>query len=65
LEALRSEEEGALVVVGLFGVLFHRLDEWWWTKGWGRALVTAVEGKVEAEESRELLGWAKGRVQCG
>jgi hypothetical protein len=65
LAALRSGEEGALVVVGLFGVLFHGLDGWWWTRGWGRALVAAVEARVEAVEARELLGWATEKVRCG
>lgn len=65
LAALRSGEEIALVVVGIFGVLFHGLDGWWWTRGWGRALVVAVEGRVETGEARELLGWAMGRVRCG
>jgi hypothetical protein len=64
LEALRSGGEGALVVVGLFGVLFPGLDGWWWTRGWGKALVAAVQGRVETGEARKLLGWARQRVGC-
>lgn len=64
LSALRRGDEGALVVVGLYGVLFHGLDGYWWTSGWGRALVAAVEGKVEAGEARELMSWASRKVWC-
>jgi hypothetical protein len=63
LVALRREDEGALVVLGLYGVLFHGLDGYWWTRGWGMALVTAVEGKVETEEVKQLLNWARVKVQ--
>jgi hypothetical protein len=64
LEALKRGDEGALVVLGLYGVLFHALDGFWWTRGWGRALVAAVEGKVEKEEGGELLRWASKKVRC-
>jgi Fungal specific transcription factor domain len=64
LAALRREDEGALVVLALYGVLLHGLDGFWWTRGWGRALVVAVEGKVETGEARELLSWAWRKVQC-
>jgi hypothetical protein len=63
LVALRREDEGALVVLALYGVLLHGLDGFWWTRGWGRALIVAVEGKVETDEARELLSWAWRKVQ--
>ena len=63
LVALRREDEGALVVLALYGVLFDGLDGFWWTRGWGRALIVAVEGKVKTDEARELLSWAWRKVQ--
>lgn len=62
LAAVRREEEPADCVLGLYGVLFHGLDECWWTRGWGVALVGAVEERVKTAEGRELLGWAREKL---
>lgn len=64
LTALRAGDERALVILGLYGVLLHALDGIWWTSGWGRALVGAVEPVVAGVEARGLMAWARNKVGC-
>lgn len=44
LQLVRQRQPPALVLFAYFGVLVHRLDSFWWAQGWGRRIVTAIDG---------------------
>ena len=59
-----EEREGlALVLLAHYAVLLHRARDVWWCKGWGRALVEAIEEALPPEGGwEELLAWPRKEV---
>ncbi|KAI0835137.1 hypothetical protein F5Y06DRAFT_276801 [Hypoxylon sp. FL0890] len=56
LELLWQRQPPALVLFAYFGALVHRLDGFWWAKGWGRKIVGAVD-KFLGSYWRSRIEW--------
>ncbi|EKG18450.1 hypothetical protein MPH_04252 [Macrophomina phaseolina MS6] len=54
VEYLEMRRPGALVILGRYGMLLKKLDEYWWAKGWGDALIQ-LSGRALPEDWRQRL----------
>lgn len=59
-----EEREGmALVLLAHYAVLLHGAGDVWWSRGWGRALVQAIEEALPSEGGwEELMAWPRKEV---
>ena len=53
----------ALVILAYFAIFVHSLDEVWWYKGWGSALINAVVETLD-ETWEPALRWVKHQFLC-
>ncbi|KAF4312800.1 C6 transcription factor [Botryosphaeria dothidea] len=62
LVAVAEREQGALAVFAFFAVLLHWVENGnWWVNGWGRHLVTTIDGLMGVEGER-WLRWPREQI---
>lgn len=60
---LSQRQPPALILFAYLGVLFHRLDDLWFLRGWGRGIVEAVDN-VLGPWWQEWLSWPKVQTRA-
>ncbi|KAG4275409.1 hypothetical protein FPRO04_14395 [Fusarium proliferatum] len=65
---VQQRQPPALVLFALFGALLHDLDDYWFLKGWGKAIVEVVED-VLGGYWKPWISWplqvVRGETRCG
>ncbi|PVH76200.1 hypothetical protein DL98DRAFT_641726 [Cadophora sp. DSE1049] len=63
MEEMRRKQPMALVILAHYGVLLHALRRDLWMKGWGRDVIFAVRGEVDAGVWGECLRWPVEQIE--
>lgn len=61
VEDMRARNHAALTILAYWGVALHTLQDRWWAKDWGVALITEISSIVTGPWA-ELLRWPRRRV---